>query len=47
MANGHFFFTWPGWKPDQDMGDGLTVTMRLTCAGTGPFSAHIVYHEAV
>lgn len=43
-ANGHFVFCFPCWKPDQDVGDGETVTFRLVAAGIGPFTGFVLYY---
>jgi len=43
IANGHFNFAFPGWVPDQDAGDDLTETFRIVVAGTGNWSAFVLY----
>lgn len=45
IANGHFFFTFPCWKPDQDTGNGTDPTVKLICEGTGPWRGFIMYYE--
>lgn len=44
LANGHLYFTYPSWVPEQDVGDGTTATVRLLAEGTGEFSGNVLYH---
>ena len=45
QANGHFYFTYPCWKPTQDVGDGTNGRIKLVVAGTGTWTGQIVYYE--
>lgn len=45
IKNGHMFFTFPCWKPEQDEGDGVIATIKLVCAGTGAWKGFIMYYE--
>ncbi|MCK4960688.1 MAG: hypothetical protein KAT00_14850 [Planctomycetes bacterium] len=45
QANGHFMWAFPCWKPDQDTGDGETVTFKITCGGSGNFNGFVLYYQ--